>query len=208
MPVKQFNNKKITPKKKIGHKNTDTAKKIGVEIVKKFAKKKKMTRKTDAKKKSANKKEIKEAVKKIPSLIIKEMGQRTPQKRTVGERQESKSKIVEIYQAPHNKKVWLWTAVTIFTAIILGLWALNISTFFHNVKIQKDPTEDIMLQGKNDFQTILQTLQDNEKKLEEITTESKIEEEASNKEKIKKALEKTLGTLLNTTTTTNTPNIN
>ena len=211
MPVKKSNDKKVkkTSSKKNGFlSNASAEKKDRILDKKKRINKKKEAKKTTIHEASLDKKEIKEAVKKIPGLIIKELEQKTLQTQTLEKKQSAKPKIADIYQTPRNKKMWLWSAVVIFTAIILGLWALNISTFFHNVQTQENSAGDIMEQGKNDFQTILQTLQDNEKKLGGVTVESETEPDTEDTKKIKKALEKTLGTLLNATTTTNTPNTN
>lgn len=213
MPVKKTNEKET--KKKYSKKNRSldtvrTDKKDKNSNKKNKVNKKKATPKNTTEKTSIDRNEIKEAVKKIPALIIKELEQKKTWAQTPEKNQDIKPKIADIYQAPRNRKKWLWTAVVAFTTVILGLWMLNISTFLHNVKIQKDPTDNIMEQGKNDFQTILQTLQDNEKELglEEIAVEPETEIETDNAEKIKRALEKTLGTMLIQTTTTNTTSTN
>ena len=202
MPVKKSTNKKESAEKKP-------------------RKKRKATPKKTATRKNKKKKELEQAVKKIPSLVMKEIDTKESEKiESVYTREKyidrkiqkpstlKTKKVAPIYEPTHKGNTWLWIGVTIFSVVILVLWTLNLSTMFYESKRSYDPAYTIIESGKQDLQNIIKTFSSREES--EETTEDNIEKDKENvAEDVENAIKETLSNIFNTTSTpSSTPTTN
>ncbi|MBT3539162.1 hypothetical protein HOF40_04280 [Candidatus Parcubacteria bacterium] len=202
MPVKKSTNKKESAEKKP-------------------RKKRKAAPKKTTTKKNKEKKELEQAVKKIPALVMKEIDAKESGKiESVYTREKyidrkiqkpgtlKTKKVVPIYEPPHKGKTWLWVGVIIFSVAILVLWALNLSTMFYESKRSYDPAQNIIESGKQDLQNIIKTFSDKEES--EKTIEDNLEKNKEDvTEDVENAIKETLSNIFNTTSTpSSTPTTN
>lgn len=182
---------------------------------KKFGKTKKQVSKNTAKK---NNQDIKKAVKDLPSAIMQEMYKQNE----VNEEKEEKESIkvpvsreisipikkttAQIYSSPKNSKVWLWSAVIIFTIVIFGLWILSIGNLFFDNKGNSNGPLDSLQDGKGELQNIFKNFDDGQNKktenLKNLTTSSTVETNTTSTDNFQK-LQDALNSLFVSTTTKN-----
>ncbi|MFA7245177.1 MAG: hypothetical protein WC070_03295 [Candidatus Magasanikbacteria bacterium] len=152
------------------------SKKSPKKASKKQSKSKKIAKKTVAKKVNKNDKEmqeIKKAVKDLPNILAQEFKNISVEKtldiKPVLVAREEKSipfdvaktpEISEVYIAPKNSRLWLWSAVSLFTVIILALWVLSVSNLFYNSKNSPDNPLESLKGSKEELKGIFKNFED------------------------------------------------
>ncbi len=197
--------KKKTTKKSASKKPIE--KKVIKKITKKKAVKKTAPKKVEkkieadlpAKQGKALQAGIKEAVDKLPGLIVEQVKFSEQEKETYTKKEFSHP---TYYSNDEKKKrQLLWLTVIAFTAVILGMWGWNTVTMFTDTKNIQKNNQGILDQAKNNWENIQNTLDEEIDIKEDVETTTK---EEPTKVDIKDSLKASLAELLNTINTTST----
>jgi len=135
--------------------------------------------------------EIRKAIDEIPGLILKERNNNSDKKSKQLDKTDN--------EALHQKKVWLWTGVIIFTTLVLGIWILNVKNMWQSINISNIPEKEIFDDSKDELKNIFDDLKGTKNPLEKIEDEEK---KTNTLEKLKTILQKNLSTTTTSTTTT------
>ena len=151
---------------------------------------KKKTRRVKADKQV--KKEIKQAVEKLPNLIYEHIGFEDKEpKQTKQHSEEPYAQPIDAYckSRENKKRVIMWGAVTVISLIIFSLWAWNTKTVFQGLK--NAPADNLATEAKTDLKIIMNSLAG------ENQPSAEAENDGEKIQNIKKSLKQSLSTLLN-----------
>jgi len=142
------------------------------------------------------KKDITEAVKNIPSLVIEQVG--------LG---SSSQKNTHHYSStPKHATFLLWFGVGVITLSVFGIWIINTNALFQKINSTKSAELQILDSAKEDLSAVFSSITEPEKqttkeKINQIITAAKAEQE---KQIVIDNIKSELPVLLTTSTTTST----
>lgn len=199
--------KKVVKKttKKSTTKKPTKKKKVVKKAVKKIVKKKTGKKTTPKKVEKKIEAEIKEAVDKLPGLIVEQVKFSEPEEETYTKKEFSHPTYYN--KNEKKKRQLLWLTVTAFTAVILVMWGWNTITMFTDTKNIQKNNQGILDQARADWENVQNTM---DEKLEEEKIIEPVAKEEPTEVDIKDSLKASLTELLNavnatsTATTTNT----
>lgn len=76
----------------------------------------------------------------------------------------------------HQKKLWLWIGVGIFTALIFVIWALNVKTMIYDIRGSTSEGEALLKNGRDEFKNVFNAIKKNDADLQK-----KLQAEDANK---------------------------
>ncbi len=121
--------------------------------------------------------QFKQAVKEIPTLIVKEKKRETSitteETKSVTPEAEVHSRTSRaVYHSPQHSRKWMFIGVIGCSVFILTFWVLYISNLFSVYKNKLNPTQSFVESGQDDFSMVATTFANIEKKFQNAFTDS------------------------------------